>query len=145
MSSLPDEEKEWRLTTNAQYLDVMKVLMNLTTASLVLPIFFVRNFVAPKNDCKPLAQSLNYLAYIAWASLILSLVCGMSFYRASAKYVKVVSGGKEKSVLARLLCNKEVFCSVSWFEHWRDYSAVGTVILFIAGVVFSLLFFKGLP
>lgn len=144
MSSSPTEEKDWRLQTNTQYLDVMKVLMNLITASLVLPIFFVRTFVAPRSDCKPLAESLNWQAYIAWLSLILSLVCGMSFYWASAKYVKVACGGRETS-FAWLLFNKRVSRPLSWFEHWRDYSAGGTVIWFIAGLVFSLLFFRRLP
>lgn len=138
MSSLPNEE--WRLKTNAQYMEVMKVLMNLATASLVLPIFFVKTFISPNSSCNPLATYLDWWAYGAWICLILSLASGMLFYWASAKYVKVVSGGKEKALL-RFTYHKEDFRSVNWFEKLRDGSAIVTVVFFIAGLIFSLYFF----
>jgi len=124
-----DEEKEWRLTTNDHYVEVVKSLMNLATASLVLPIFFVKNFGAKDQT---IAQSPNLpLAYWSWGVLVSSLLFGLIFYWTSAKYVKVVSGGKENH-------------SLEWFEKWRDLSVRGMVGLFIIGLILSLWFFKGL-
>lgn len=143
MASFTAEEKEWMLNTNAQYTEMIKVVMNLATASLVLPIIFVRNFVElPAGH--PASQSFHGLAYYSWITLSLSLLCGLIFYWASAKYVKVVSGGAEESFLAKLIWHKKVVRSRKWFETWRDLSAAGTVVGFLLGIAFALGFFSGL-
>jgi len=143
MSSVTLEEKEWRLKTNSQYTEMMKVVMNLATASLVLPVVFVRNFVALK-DGQPTAQSFHWTVYCSWASLLLSLLFGLIFGWASAQYVKVVSGGEEVSFLAKRFLHKKIVLSLDWFEGWRDTSGTVTVVCFLVGVVFALLFFSGL-
>jgi ABC-type multidrug transport system fused ATPase/permease subunit len=142
MSSLTAEDQEWMLKTNSQYMEMIKVVMNLATASLVLPLFFVKNFVA-QTDSQPPSQSFHWQAYSSWISLLLSLLFGLIFCWASAKYVKVVSGGKEDSFLARYLFHKTIVRDHDWFENRRDASAAGTVVFFFAGVVFALLFFSG--
>jgi hypothetical protein len=134
--TMTKEEKEWRLTTNDHYSEVMKSLMNLITASLVLPIFFVKNFGAKDQT---IAQSPDHqLAYWSWGVLGLSLLFGLIFYWMSAKYVKVVSGGEEKP-----FWRKESL-HYSWFETLRDAATVFTVLYFIVGVVLALWFFKDL-
>lgn len=135
------EEKEWRLTTNDHYLEVMKSLMSLITASFVLPLFFIKNFVGADRTLKSFPD--YYRAYEAWVFLGLALVCGMIFYWASAKYVKVVSGGEEKSFWVRVICHKESV-PYNWFETSRDTMAALTIVCFLAGIALALWFFKGL-
>jgi hypothetical protein len=139
MSSLPREG--WKLTTNAQYLEAIKVVMNLATASLVLPIMFVKNF----SSYERLALApYRCWAYSSWSFLLLSVACGLGFYWASAKYVKVVSGGREMSWLARTFRHKETLRSANWFEILRDLSALVMVLCFILGLICSLWFFGNL-
>ena len=86
-------EKEWKLATNAQYQDAMKIVVNLATASLVLPTLLINYFLPPGA---PIKDHLNSWAGRSWVLLFLSILIFMLFIYASAKYVKVVSGGKEK-------------------------------------------------
>jgi hypothetical protein len=93
--SLPLPQNAWKLVVNANYQDVMKTLMSLTTASLVLPFLFIGNFLGVP-DSKRLADSLPYSAYWFWGFLFFSLLCDMGFFWASAKFIKVVSGGNSR-------------------------------------------------
>jgi hypothetical protein len=119
-------QDEWRIPVNSQYQEAMKLLMNLVTAALVLPIVFVRNFV-DLGTHETLSRHLRPQAYWAWGFLAGSLLCGIVFYWASAKYVKVVFGGPETK-------------SVQWFEITRDVAMGGAVGCFLAGVVCLLWF-----
>jgi putative addiction module CopG family antidote len=110
---------------------------------VVLPIVFVRNFVVLKEN-QTVAQVLKCQAYLSWIFLFLSLSCGMIFYWASAKFVKLVCGGKEVSFFWNKVRHKEKFRSEKWFENWRDVSIVGAVSFFILGLIFSLWFFGSL-
>src|SRR5438067_1627570 len=80
-------EIEWRLKVNATYQEVMKTLMNLVSASLVLPFFFIRNFVAAKPG-EIVAKPLLNWAYYSWSCFFVSLGCCLAFFWISAKYVK---------------------------------------------------------
>lgn len=119
-------QADWKIPVNSQYQDGMKLLMNLVTAALVLPIVFVRNFVnlGPQET---LSRHLRPQAYWAWGFLTGSLWFGMLFYWASAKYVKVVSGGPESM-------------SEQTFETVRDVSMGVAFGCFLAGVVCLLWF-----
>jgi hypothetical protein len=128
--SLPLPKDEWKLKVNAQYQEAIKILANLVTASLVLPILFVKNFIGLKDN-QSVAPYLHFQAYGSWILLFLSLVCGMAFFWSSAKYVKVVSGGEESF-------------SEATFEGIRDSSILGMVLNFLMGLVFLFWFFLSL-
>jgi len=119
--SLPLPQDEWKVAVNANYQELMKTLMNLVTASLVLPFFLVRNFLGIPEG-QPIADHLRPSAYWSWGLLFLSLLCGMLFYWASAKFLKVVSGGTES-------------WSEASFETLRDLSASGAVLFFLGGLL----------
>ena len=51
-------EFPWRLDTNDRYRDVVKGVMGLSTASLVLPIIFLRDAIRVPLD-RPLFRSLD--------------------------------------------------------------------------------------
>src|SRR6516225_5963611 len=107
--SLPFSQQEvtWRLAVNGNYQDVMRTFMNLVTASLVLPLFLVRNFLGVPEG-QPITNYLRPSAYLSWGSLFLSLLCGMGFFLASAKYVKLVYGGTNYTSL-RVLSSDAYF------------------------------------
>jgi len=88
---------------------------------------FVRNFVGVKDN-EPIASHLDIQAYSAWVLLFVSLICGMVFYWSSAKYVKVVCGGKESM-------------SEASFETIRDGSIFGMVLAFVFGLLCLFWFF----
>jgi len=126
---LPLPKDEWKLKANANYQEVMKTLMTLMTASLVLPIWFIRNFL-PVGPTEPIGKYLYPWAYCSWIFLALALVCGMFFYAASAKFVKVVCGGRETR-------------SETFFEGARDWSGGTAVFFFLLGLISAGLFFHG--
>jgi hypothetical protein len=128
---LPLPKDEWKLKANANYQEVMKTLMTLMTASLVLPIWFIRNFL-PVGPTEPIGKYLCPWAYFSWGFLSLSLVCGMVFYGASAKFVKVVCGGGETWPKKRFGVAPEKF-----FEGARDTFGVGAVTFFMVGLSFA--------
>ena len=87
------KDKKWKLAANAQYQDAMKIVVNLATASLVLPIVLIKDFL-PQGAV--IGAHLNKWAFRSWWLLFGSILLFMLFIYASAKYVKVVSGGEEK-------------------------------------------------
>ena|ERR1700719_2101494 len=126
---MPDLTKEqaWKLNANAEYQKVVAVIMNLATGVLFLPILFLKDFVRLPEGGAPWRIILPW-ALLSWFALVLSLVCGMWFYKSSAKFVKVVYGGPESH-------------DESYFERRRDLSIALMVGCFVLGFVFLILFF----
>ena len=124
---LPLHQDEWKLLVNTNYQEVMKTLMSLVTASLVLPLFLIRTFLGVREG-ESIAHHLRPWGYISWGSMFLSLACGMSFFFASAKFLKVVSGGTETWTQAT-------------YETLRDFSIWGAAGFFGVGLVALLGFF----
>jgi hypothetical protein len=93
--------KPWRLDTNNRYRDAVKVVMDLSTASLVVPVFFLRDILrVPQTE--PLSQVLNWKIYLSWASLAIAIFSGLVFYYASAKWVRL-AWGKESQFFGKKL------------------------------------------
>jgi hypothetical protein len=127
---------EWEEKTNAIYQDCMRTVLNLATASLVLPIVLVRTFAVggvPK-------EHLTRRAYVSWFFLFLSMVLSLFFFLAPAKFVKLIYGGTE--------CLDEIahkYCaSATHFENLRDWTAILSVLSFALGLVHSFLFLRNL-
>ena len=126
---MPLPENQWKLVVNANYQDVMKTLMSLTTASLVLPFLFIRTFLGVPEGEK-LADYLPWPAYWFWGLLLLSLLSDMAFFWASAKFIKAVSRGAEDP-------------AESFFETSRDWAIkVASLSFAFAFVAFSILAWK---
>ena len=136
-SSVNKPEDKWKLVVNANYQEVIKTLMSLTTASLVLPFLFIRNFLGVPEG-KRLADYLPTSAYLFWGFLFLSLLCDMVFFWSSAKFIKVVSGGPEDWPKKRLGIEPAKF-----FETWRDRAILGASLSFVAAfTAFSVVVWK---
>ena|ERR1017187_1459230 len=138
-TALPLPKDEWKLKANANYQEVMKTLMTLVTASLVLPVWFIRNFVsAPPNES--IGKHLNGSAYWSWRLLAVALLCGMLFYLTSAKFVKVVCGGTGETWPKDWFG----FDPEKFFETVRDVSGVGAGLFFLGGLYSAWQFFQQL-
>jgi hypothetical protein len=61
------KDKKWKLAANAQYQDAMKIVVNLATASLVLPIVLIKDFL-PKGAV--IGAHLNKWASWSWGSFL---------------------------------------------------------------------------
>lgn len=78
----------WRLDTNERYRDVVKTIMGLSTASLMLPVFFARNFLAIDANT-PLHSVFTGSIYWSWVMLGFSIASGVFFQYLSAKWVRL--------------------------------------------------------
>jgi len=123
------KEQQWKLMTNTEYQKVVAIIMNLATASLVLPIVFVKDFLAAPDHKAP-AQILTPWAFWGWGLLAGSLFFGCVFRYASAKLVKALYGGygDTKTWHER------------FFETLRDISVYCLVPVFLFGLGCLVLF-----
>ncbi|MBI4191101.1 MAG: hypothetical protein HY525_11260 [Betaproteobacteria bacterium] len=78
----------WRLVTNDRYRDVVRTVMGLSTASLLLPVFFAREFLGIESKM-PLNTVFGAGVYWSWALLGLSVFAGVLFHFLSAKWVRL--------------------------------------------------------
>lgn len=121
----------WRLDTNERYREVVKILMNLSTASLILPIFFLRDILEiPKSQ--PLYQVLTCKIYFSWISLSLAILFGITFFYASAKWVRL-AWGKEAGFFGRKTTDNFV-------EKLLNFCFVGTILSFVLGLALTIWF-----
>jgi len=131
--SLPLQDNAWQLRVNTTYQDAMKTFMPLVTASLVIPLFVVRNFLRVKEN-EPISKDLTWPAYCSWILMLLSLGCCMTFFWSSAKYVNDASGATEKWFGVNV-------CPAP-FETLGDASVWGSVGFFIVALLFGWYFAK---
>ena len=125
-SSTPQHPRyPWRLETNNRYKDAIKIVMDLSTASLVLPIFFLRDVLSIPKD-QPLIQALNYRVYCSWICFTLTLILGFVFYYASAKWIRL-AWGQEAGFFRIATTDKFV-------ERVLDGSFVGAIVTFVLGL-----------
>lgn len=118
-------EKEWKAKANDQYQRVVSSVMALATASLALPILYLKEFVGVTN--KPLLKQVSFSVFLGWAFLLIAIFSGTIFYYLSAKWLKHAYGGTIKA--------KE-----STIETCLDWSFWLMVVFFLLGL-FSLLWF----
>ena len=132
MNPIPERpNKPWRLDTNARYRDAVKVVMDLSTASLVIPIFFLRDILRiPKEQ--PLSDVLTYKIYLSWASFGLAIFSGLIFYYFSAKWVRL-AWGKQSQFLGKRL-------SENCVERTLEIALWTAFIAFVAGLALTMWF-----
>jgi hypothetical protein len=122
---MPDMDK-WRIDVNDRYQKVVDVVVGLSTASLILPILFLRSFLGVPESV-PVLPKLNGWAFAAWVLLVLSITFGIAFYYASAKWVKLALG-------------QPVWLSARVLERLLDIAFCLMVVCFLAGLICLVLF-----
>ncbi len=119
-------EKEWKEKANEQYQKVVTSIMALATASLALPILYLKEFVGITT--RPLLKHVSASVFLGWLSLLIAILSGTIFYYVSAKWLKHAYGGTVKV--------KE-----STIEACLDWSFWLMVAFFLLGISSLLWFF----
>jgi hypothetical protein len=130
----------WVKDMNQQYQKVMSTIISLSTASLILPIFFLRNLLnIPAKE--PLVQYLSNpkfmgigLSYWSWGFLGLSILCSLIYFYVSANRLKEAWGVK----VQRLFWKK--FNGENTLKFWLYLFFNISVLFFIVGVVLFICF-----
>jgi len=117
---------KWRMDVNDRYQKVVDAILNLATASLILPILFLRSFIGVP-DGTPILPKLSCLAFIAWALLLCAIIFGILFYYASAKWVKLALG-------------QRVWLSATALERVLDWAFWLMVFSFLSGLICFIVF-----
>ncbi len=125
---MPDEPVgKWRIEVNDRYIKVVNSVISLATGALVLPAFFLREFLGIPKE-KALAPLLTCAAYTAWVCLGCCVLIGLLYSWISVKWVKLAWG-------------QEIAVSQRSLERVLDVLFVLMGLLFIAGIVASVWFF----
>lgn len=97
--SIPMSEENknqvWKAKANAEYQKVVSSIISLSTATLVLPTLFLKDFIGLAAGVG-LWGSLSFSVIAAWALLLFSIACCFVYYYASAKWLKQAYGGVVK-------------------------------------------------
>ena len=122
----------WRLDTNERYREVVRTLMGLATASLLLPVFFAREFLGITST-KPLNAVFSSGVYWSWLFLALTIFAGVLFHFLSAKWVRM-AWDQDASVFG-------IAASENCIERLLEVSLWATVLAFAAGLALVVVFF----
>jgi len=83
---MAEPDKPWVIDLNAQYQKVVNTFITLSTAALVLPIFFLRDLVGsipPETSLLTLLQEPKLsglpIAFLSWGSFSFSILAGILF------------------------------------------------------------------
>ncbi len=128
MSECPEQ---WKLDVNDRYQAAVGVVSSLATASLVLPIFFLKDIVT-SGPGKSIADSLTYLVIIGWLLLGLSILSAIVYQYSSAKWVKL-AWKKDADMFGWPV-------KVNQVESALDFSYFLMMIGFLGGVVCMVIF-----
>jgi hypothetical protein len=128
MSDCPEQ---WNLDVNDRYQAAVGVVSSLSTASMVLPIFFLKdivNFVSGGS----ILDALNCWAFIGWGLLAISVMSAIVYYYSSAKWVKL-SWKKSTDMFG-------IAVVASFVERVLDLSFFLMMAGFVSGLVCMLIF-----
>ena len=129
--------EEGKFEVNKQYQEAIKIVINLVTASLVLPVVFLKNIVGA--DPNKIGTFLNVWAYLSWGFLGLSLAACLAFYVYSTKYTKALYGLYDDNEKPKK-DQKEKQSAKVQVEAGRDRAAGLATLTGVLGLIFLLIF-----
>jgi hypothetical protein len=94
MSNL-HQMRAWKSKANAEYQKVIASIIALSTATLTLPTLFLKDFMGVAAGTS-LRDEVGGTVVIGWISLFLSIGFCLTYYYASAKWLKKAYGGSVK-------------------------------------------------
>ena len=124
----------WRLSTNERYREVVRLLIGLSSAALLLPVFFAREFLAIQST-KPLKEIFTCSLYWSWGLLALAIFSGILFHYFSAKWVRL-AWGKSAGVLGKAVSEGFIEAALNltfWLNVLSFMMGLGLVLLFFVG------------
>ena len=128
MSSCPDQ---FKLDVNDRYQKGVALVTSLSTASLILPILFLKDIVNVTGN-QTVADALTSDVYLGWKMLAASIFLGVLYYFFSAKWVKL-AWGKSTDIFW-------VPVSEGFVEYLLDASYLVMMICFGGGMYYILSF-----
>jgi len=84
---VPECPQQWRIDVNDKYQAAVGVVISLASASMILPILFLKDVVRLEN--RALAHVMNWWTYGGWSCLAVSILSGILYHYCSAKWVKL--------------------------------------------------------
>jgi hypothetical protein len=93
LMKMSDCPNKWKLDVNDRYQKAVGVVTTLSTAALVLPIFFLKD-IAKIDGVHSIAGALSAWWVAGWFLLATSVLSGIIYYFCSAKWVKLAWGMK---------------------------------------------------
>ncbi len=122
----------WRLATNERYREVIRTLMGLSTASLLLPVFFAREFLGIKSTT-PLKDVFGVGVYWSWGLLVFAVLAGVIFHFLSAKWVRL-AWGQPAGIFT-------IGVSENFIERAMEVCFWATTLAFLLGLALIVRFF----
>ena len=123
--------KQWKLDVNDRYSRGVGVVISLSSASLILPIFFLNNIEAIETG-RTLASYLTCWVYFGWGLLGLSILAGIYYYYLSAKWTKL-AWDQPTHIWKTQVSDKCV-------ENLLDNSYFMMMAGFVLGLIFMIIF-----
>lgn len=123
----------WKKDTNDKYVDLVKTVMGLSTASLFLPVLLTREFLGIKEKVA-LRDVFTPSVYWSMGLLAFAILCDIIFLYLSAKWIRTAWGKP-----AGILFSDDT--KESTIEIWMEISFWISVLAFAAGLMFQLCFF----
>jgi len=131
----------WVIGLNAQYQKVVNTLITLSTAALILPVFFLRDLIGNIPPNTSLLKSLQEptfcevpVAFWSWGCFSASILSGILFYYVSATRIKEAWGQKNNTLFIRSIKGKKTV------QYWLFATFDFCVVFFLLGI-FALLSF----
>ena len=131
-------QNQWKIDVNDRYQKAVGVVASLSTASLVLPIIFLRD-IAGLQGKQSIVDVISGLVYFSWGSLILSVFAAIIFYYCSAKWVKLAWGQEPDFFGKKKLFGKNII-SEQFIEYLLDGSYFVMMMGFLLGLTCILIF-----
>ena len=118
--------REWKSKANAEYQKVISSIFSLSTAALVIPTLFLKDFLGLAPGAS-LRVALSWPVYLAWVFFFSAIFCCVFYYYASAKWLKKAYGGHVKWLEESI-------------EKCLDRTFWTAVLFFISGLVGLVIF-----
>jgi membrane protein implicated in regulation of membrane protease activity len=80
-------EDKWKIEVDEWYQKVVATVMSIATACFLLPMLFLREFLAALKEEAVIAY-LDWRVYVSWVFLAMAILLGTISYYLSAKWVK---------------------------------------------------------
>ena len=124
----------WLIEANDRYREVLRTTITLSTAALVIPVFFLTKF-PDQSEPTMINTLLSWKVYLSWTFLSLSIVMGLLFYYVSAAWVWV-AWGQRAYFFGRMYDHSD------WkiVNKWLIGSFWSSILFFLLGLAFAIWF-----
>lgn len=122
---MQNPEHPWRLDTNARFREVIRMIFGLSTATILLPVFFAREFLSIPQTVA-LKDVYSSAIYWSWGLLSLSIIFGILFHYFSAKWIRLAWNKTAKLLFIEV--------NDSTVEILLDLTFWGCILTFVSGI-----------